>query len=61
MRDKVKLKINKGKATIEEGGDTILGRLLAGHKGKIKVDTPLYKGEMEITKKPKRRKATAKK
>lgn len=56
MRDKVKLKVNKGKAVIEEGGDTLLGKLLAGHKGKIKINTPLYKGEMEIVKKPKKAK-----
>ena len=55
MRPTVKLKVSKGKATIEEGGDNVLGRLLAGHKGKIKINTPLFKGELEIVKKPKKK------
>jgi len=45
----VKLNVIKGKATIEEGGDSFLGKLLANHKGKIKYKTPLAKGEFEIT------------
>ncbi len=34
--DKVKLNIKDGKATITEGGNTTLGKLLTNHKGKIK-------------------------
>ena len=46
----VKLKVVKGKATIEEGADTAIGRMLARHKGKITVNTPLAKGEFTIAK-----------
>lgn len=49
--EKVKFDIQKGKATITEGGDTALGKLLANHKGKIRFNTPRTKGEFEIAKK----------
>ena len=45
--DKVKLNIKEGKATLPEGGDTALGKLLTNHKGKIKLGK---KGEFEIAK-----------
>ncbi len=35
--DKVKLNIKEGKATITEGGDTALGKILSTHKGKIRL------------------------
>ncbi len=34
--DKVKLNLKEGKATIIEGGETSLGKLLSTHKGKIR-------------------------
>lgn len=51
MAQKVKIKLNKGKATIEEGGNTLIGKLLANHEGKIKFKTPRAKGEFEVVKK----------
>jgi len=52
--DKVKLAVKKGKAVITEGGDSFIGKLLAGHKGKIKIDKQQANhrrltGEVEIT------------
>lgn len=49
----VTLKVSKGKATIEQGGDTFIGKLLASHKGKIKVNTPYGQTEIEIKAKKK--------
>ena len=34
--DKVKLNIKDGKATITEGGDTALGKILTNHRGKLR-------------------------
>ena len=45
--DKVKLVIKGNKATITEGGDTALGKILANHKGKLRLKG---KGELEIAK-----------
>ena len=49
MPDKVTLNIKKGKATITEGKDTFVGKLLAA-KGKIRINTPLVKQDIEIKK-----------
>ncbi len=49
---KVVINIKKGKATITEGEDTFIGKLIAGG-GKLKLNTPRSKGEFEITKKEK--------
>lgn len=59
--DKVTLDVKDGKATITEGGDTFLGRLLAGRKGKIKISKlqPNHRrltGEFEIAQPSKRKK-----
>ena len=35
-----KLKIEKNTATIEEGEDSLLGKLIAGCTGKIRINTP---------------------
>lgn len=48
MPDRLKLKVVKDELTIEEGDDSLLGKLLAGTKGKIKIKTPF--GEREIKK-----------
>lgn len=40
--DKVILNIKDGKATITEGKDTLIGKLLKG-KGKLKIKSPLIK------------------
>ncbi len=45
--DKVKINIKDGKATITEGADTPLGKLLTNHKGKIRLKG---KGALEIAK-----------
>ena len=45
--DKVTLNIKDGKATIVEGKDTLVGKLLKA-KGKIKINTPLVKQDIEI-------------
>lgn len=43
MREKVKLEILEGEAVIKEGGDTTLGKILAGTKGEILIKSPLIK------------------
>ncbi len=43
--DKVKINIKGNKATITEGGNTALGKILSTHKGKIRLKG---KGELEI-------------
>jgi len=45
--EKVTLNIKKGKATITEGKDTFVGKLLVT-KGKLKINTPLVKQDIEI-------------
>ena len=49
MADKVTIDIRDGKATITEGKDTLVGKLLAA-KGTIKINTPLVKQDIEIKK-----------
>lgn len=51
--DRVKLNVKAdGTATIEGGEDTFVGRLLAGHKGKVKINSPYIKvKEVTIAKK----------
>jgi len=47
MPDKVTINIKKGKATIVEGKDTFVGKLLAA-KGKIKINSPRVHQELNI-------------
>ena len=47
MPDKLKLKIEKNTATIVEGADTMLGKLVAGCQGTIKLGA--RHGNREIT------------
>ena len=49
MADKVTLNIKDGKATITEGENSLVGKLLVA-KGKIKINTPLVKQDIEIKK-----------
>ena len=45
---KVILNVNKdGSATVTDGKDTLVGKLLAS-KGKIKINTPRFKRELNI-------------
>lgn len=44
--DKLKLKVIEDEVTIEEGEDSLLGKLIAGCQGKVKIKTPF--GEREI-------------
>ena len=45
---RVKLRVDKdGSAVIEEGKNTLVGKLLAS-KGKIKINSPRYKQELKI-------------
>ena len=50
MPDKLKLKVDKDEVTIEEGEDSLLGKLLAGAKGKVKINTPFGKREIHKVK-----------
>ena len=45
--DKVKLEVKDGVAVITEGKNTLVGKLLAT-KGKIKINTPMVKREINI-------------
>ena len=47
----VKLNIKGKEVKIEEGGDSIVGKLMAGCKGKIKINTPFGKREVKLVKK----------
>ena len=51
MAKPTKLKIKKNEVIIEEGGDSLAGKLLAGCKGKIKIDTPFGKRVVKLVKK----------
>ncbi len=47
----VKLKFKKNEVKIEEGEDSFVGKLMAGCKGKIKINTPFGKREVKVVKK----------
>ena len=51
MPKKTKLNIKDNEVKIEEGEDSIIGKLMAGCKGKIKINTPFGKREVKIVKK----------
>ena len=53
--DKLHINIEKGKATIEEGEDTFLGKIIKS-AGKINFDTPRIRKKMNIVKKSKEEK-----
>jgi len=44
---KVKLEVKDGQAVITEGKDSLIGKLLAS-KGKIKINSPRMKRELNI-------------
>jgi len=44
--DKVRLRLNKDEATIVEGEDSFVGQLIAGTKGKVKINHPLMRREI---------------
>ena len=44
--DKVKLNVKEGKAVVEEGKDSFLGKVLAGKN--VRLNTPLRKAELEV-------------
>ena len=48
--DRVKIRLKKGKATIVEGGDTFIGKLLSS-AGEIKVNVPRGRGTYKLAKK----------
>lgn len=58
MPKKTKLNIKDNEVKIEEGDDSIIGKLMAGCKGKIKINTPFGKREVKVVKKfkPKKKK-----
>ncbi len=47
----VKLKFKKNKVIITEGADTTIGKLMAGCKGKININTPFGKRKVKVVKK----------
>jgi len=51
MPKKTKLNIKDNEVKIEEGGDSFLSKLMAGCKGKIKINTPFGKREVKVVKK----------
>ena len=51
MPKPVKLKIKKNEVIIEEGGDSLTGKLLAGCKGNININTPFGKRKVKLVKK----------
>ena len=65
-RPKIRIKIDKhGNAVITEGMNSFLAKVIAA-KGKIKVNTPRFRGELKIVsklpeEKPKAKKPAAKK
>lgn len=48
MPEKVKIKLDKKKATVEEGRDTFIGKLLLGSKKKIRIKHPLFRREVKV-------------
>ena len=46
--DKVRIKIDKDEATIEEGEDSFMGKLIAGCTGEFRINTP--RGQRKIKK-----------
>ena len=51
MPKKAKLNIKDNEVKIEEGEDSFLGKLMAGRKGKIRINTPFGKREVKLVKK----------
>jgi len=51
MPKKTKLNIKDNEVKIEEGGDSFLSKLMAGTKGKIRINTPFGKREVKLVKK----------
>ena len=51
MPKKTKLNIKDNEVKIEEGDDSFIGKLMAGCKGKIKINTPFGKREVKVVKK----------
>lgn len=51
MPKKTKLNIKDNEVKIEEGEDSLIGKLMAGCKGKIKINTPFGKREVKLVKK----------
>ena len=47
----VKLKFKKNEVIITEGADSTMGKLMAGCKGKININTPFGKREVKLVKK----------
>ncbi len=64
MPKKIKLNIKGKEVKVEEGGDSFIGKLMAGCKGKIRINTPFGKREVKLVKKfkavPKKKKTTKK-
>ncbi len=54
MPKKTKLNIKGKEVKVEEGGDSFIGKLMAGCKGKIKINTPLGNREVKLVKRFKR-------
>ncbi len=50
MPKKIKLNIKGNEVKVEEGGDSFIGKLMAGCRGKIKIDTPFGKREVKLVK-----------
>ncbi len=51
MPKKIKLNIKGKEVKVEEGGDSFIGKLMIGCKGKIKINTPFGKREVKLVKK----------
>ncbi len=51
MPKKPKLNIKGNEVKVEEGGDSFVGKLMAGCKGKIRINTPFGKREVKVVKK----------
>ncbi len=47
----VKLNIKGNEVKVEEGGDSFIGKLMVGCKGKIRINTPFGKREVKLVKK----------
>ncbi len=61
MPKKTKLNIKGNEVKVEEGDDSFIGKLMAGCKGKIKINTPFGKREVKLVKRFKKEKVKEKK
>ena len=56
MPKPIKLKLKKNEVKIEEGEDSFVGKMMAGCKGNININTPFGKRKVKLVKKFKKEK-----